>query len=186
LRPGRAIAGLLSLTLPGCIVQAAEPAAYRLSVEARDGDETRPVAAGSQLANDAEVRFVVHGPAGRYLSLLARTPHNLRALLPTSGDVWTSRAGRQAVAPRKGSGDLEVIPEWWSSEESGEIEYLLIETPVPRAVPADSWLSDLDTFLLGPPWLQGPAAKEGAVVATLKLTWGEQNDEPEVGGEEER
>lgn len=58
---------------------------------------------------------------------------------------------------------------------------------MPRAHPADGWLADLETFLAGPPYVTGPAAGRGEVIATFSIAWGPpvlDPTEPRVGDDE--
>ncbi len=66
----------------------------------------------------------------------------------------------------------------FNGEDDGEAEYLLVVAPTPRPVPADSWLPDLETFLAPPPYVRGPVAEAGKVVATAVMVWGDEPSDP--------
>jgi hypothetical protein len=159
-------------------------------VQVVGGKAGRTLTSARPVPAEAQVRFEVKAEPGAYLTLLQRTPHSLRVLRPGTGDVWVS-AGEEVVVPRGGSDDPGAEqPASWTAEQRGDVEFLLVQTSSPRGVPADSWLDDLDDFLAPPPWVAGPAAAPGTIVAQVKLHWDEgeagspPSDPSEAGGDD--
>jgi hypothetical protein len=156
-------------------------AAPSLGMERVDeaGEPTGAVSAGETLDRGAWVRFVTETEAGLYLYLLQTTDRGTNVVWPATGDVWVSRAGTRPLVPRPPHhrDEAEPLP-GWNGDTDGPATYSLIAAPSPRAVPADSWVRSLDEFLLGPPFLAGPAAAKAEVLATFEVSWGERSGPP--------
>lgn len=166
--------------------QAAEPASLAVELVDASGAVLRPAKAGEELPREARVRFVVRAPEGSYLHLLQRNERGVRSVYPGTSLVWVGHEGTEAVVPTSPNVGDEA-PTGYNSEDDGPAEYILVRSPVPRAHPADGWLADLETFLAGPPYVTGPAAGRGEVIATFSIAWGPpvlDPTEPRVGDDE--
>lgn len=153
-----------------------------LSLELVDqtGATVRAVIDGEVLERSALIRFVVTVERGDYLHLLQKNARGISALYPPTGLVWMSPSGVEHLAPQPPYLRDEERQLGFHGEDDGEAEYLLVIAPVPRPAPPDSWLPDLDTFLRGPPYLQGPAAADAVVVDRFRVVWGAAHSDPEV------
>ncbi len=163
------------------------PASIALDLVDESGATLRSAAADEELPRDASVHFLVQAPEGSYLHLLQRNSRGLRSVYPSRGLVWVGREGVERVDPNAPHPPDEPGAPGYNSEDDGPAEYLLVRSTVPRAEPADGWLADLDTFLIGPPHISGPAADRAEVIATFAVSWGPpviDPTEPRVGGDE--
>lgn|GEM_PF-5598566 len=152
----------------------AGPASLSLERVDEAGEAIGPVEDAATLGRGDQVRFVTETDPGLYLYLLQTTARGTNVVWPGTGDVWVSRAGRRTLIPRPPNHRDETAPlTGWNGEEDGAAEYFLVSAPTPRAVPADSWVPSVDEFLLGPPWLTGPAAAKAAIIAKTRVSWGE-------------
>ena len=172
------------LLLTGCaptLAASPPPPSADLSLELvdSDGNPLRPVAEGEVLDRGALVRFVVDVKSGDYLHLLQRNGRGISALYPSTGLVWMRPDGVERLVPQPPYLQEEEQQVGFNGEDGGRADYLLVVAAAPRPVPADSWLPDLDTFLAGAPYLEGPMASPGTVVDTFAVVWGAEAVDPE-------
>ena len=167
------------------------PSAGELGLELVDeaGAPIRALGDGEVIERGALIRFVVDVERGDYLHLLQRNERGISVLYPSTGLVWMCPAAVEHLVPQPPYLRDEERQLGFNGEDDGAAEYLLIAAPVPRPVPADSWLPDLATFLTGPPYVQGPATADAVVLDRVTLHWGEHRTDPEVpqvGGDDDR
>jgi hypothetical protein len=170
----------LSLLAPvlGCAALA-EPVsvAPSLQVVARGPQGPRAVAPGEAVAADEEIAFRATTDGPGYVYVLERVvraglPEAVRAVAPGAQDVLPAPLRGDLIVPRSAAWHLgDPVPEGWRSNVVGEAEYLLVRAPAPRDVTLSRPMPSVETFLSPPPWIEGPLAGPGEVVARTTLRW---------------
>jgi len=139
--------------------------------------QLRPVNSGDSLPRSAEVIFEVRAEEGAdYLYLLERRNDEVHVLLPESGLAWMRPSATSLATPRAPEATAtEVMASSWNADRTGELEFLLVAATVPRDVPSDSRVRSVEQFLLPPPFVSGPAADQGKILARTRVNWLEED-----------
>jgi len=135
------------------------------------GDDS--IATGATVERSTEIVFGYEASGADYLYLLQRGGGSLTVLYPPSGLAWLNAdAGTGRVTPSDPSSRPEdaALPAW-NPEHSGELEFILVAAPAPRDVAPDAQTSSVETFLLPPPYVTGPAAGMAVVLDRVTVTF---------------
>ena len=110
--------------------------------------------------------FPVSGDGRGYLYLLEQSAERLTVIHPPSGQVLPSEREVRVLRPQP-TWLTEADPELpaWRPLGWGTLTYLLVASPAPRDLPSGRDLVELEQLLAPPPFVQGPAAGRGSVVA---------------------
>lgn len=132
---------------------------------------------GAVVERGVEVVFAYEATGADYLFLLQQGGGTLQILFPPHGLAWLREAdGSGRVTPMDPSARPEDEPlPAWNPESSGELEFVLVAAPAPRDVPPDAQAGELETFLLGPPYVKGPAAGRAVVLDRTTVTFADDD-----------
>ncbi len=163
------LGGALSIPTASLLADTSDPP---LSASLLTEEGSEPLKSGQQVHTGGRVVFDARSDGSSYLYLLQVAGGQTAVLHPPAGQVLAPRQGTVRIAPWPDPHEPDrPPPPGFAADGKGEVSYLLVATSLPRDIPSDTQVRDLETFCARPPHLTSEGRPPARILGEVRLTW---------------